>query len=95
MPSLPPFNERGFNLLVSYSISSSEQKSEAVVNAFAAADIDVFEKPTTLSDWLNIDVLEDTRWGSGDPYLGTEVWDHPVLITTEEIRIYTPTDERA
>lgn len=92
MSSLPSLNERDFNLVVSYSASGTERITDTVVNAFQAANIDVFEKPTTLSDWVNVDVLEDIRWTSGHSYFGTQIWDHHVVITAEEVRIYTSPD---
>jgi len=90
MSSLPLLNEKELHLLVSYSLSSGEEMHEAVVNAFHAANIDVFEKPTQLVDWVNADVFEAIQWTSDRPvYLSTRIWDHQVVITAEEVRIYT------
>lgn len=76
--------------LVSYSPSSGEEMSEAVVNAFLAANIDVFGKPTLLIDWINPDVFNALEWSSDRPlYLSTRIWDHQVVVTADEIRIYT------
>ncbi|WP_313691846.1 hypothetical protein [Halorarum halobium] len=64
--------------------------SEAIVNAFHAANVDVFEEPTRLADWVNTDVLNDLQWSSDGPlYLSTRIWDHQVVLTAEEVRIYT------
>lgn len=91
MSSLSPPNEDDLPLLVAYSPSSDEEMCEAVVNAFLAAGIDVFEKPTQLVDWINADVFDDLQWSSNRPlYLSTRIWDHRVVITADEIRIYTP-----
>lgn len=90
MRPLPLLNEGELSLLVSYSISSREEMSEAVVDAFLAANIDVFEKPTTLADWVNISVFEAIQWTSDRPvYLSTCIWNHLVVITAEQVRIYT------
>lgn len=90
MAHLPLLNEGDLHLLVSYSLSSEEEMSEAVVNAFHAANIDVFEKPTQLVDWINADVFNVLQWSSDRPlYLSTRIWDHQVVITAEEVRIYT------
>lgn len=90
MHPLPLLNEEKLDLLVSYSISSGEEMTEAVIDAFLAANIDVFERPTTLVDWVNVDVFEDIRWTSDRPvYLSTRIWDHQVVLTAEEVRIYT------
>lgn len=89
MNILPKLNEGDLNLLVSYSISSDEQLTEAVVNAFQAANIDVYGQPTFLIDWMNPDVFESIQWTSGAPvYFSTRIWDHRVVITAEEVRIY-------
>jgi len=93
MSPLPLLNEGELNLLVSYSLSRGEEMSEAVVDAFLAANIDVFEKPTTLADWVNVDVFEAIQWTSDRPvYLSTRIWDHQVVITADHVRIYTSTD---
>jgi len=93
MNHLPLLNEGELTLLVSYSLSSGEEISEAVVNAFLAANIDVFDEPTQLADWVNPEVFEAIQWNSDRPvYLSTRIWDHQVVITAEQVRIYTSTE---
>jgi hypothetical protein len=93
MVPLPHLNEEELNLLVSYSLSSGEEMSEAVVNAFLAANIHVFEKPTQLVDWVDPAVFDAIQWTSDRPlYLSTRIWDHQVVITAEQVRIYTSAD---
>lgn len=83
-------NEEDLNLLVSYSIDCGEGISEAIIEAFLVANIQVYDKPTQLADWINTDVFEDLQWSSDHPlYLCTLIWDQQVVITAEEIRIYT------
>lgn len=95
MPPLPLLNEGQLDLLVAYSISSDEEMSEAIIDAFLSANIDVFEKSTTLVDWVNVDVLEDIQWTSDRPlYLSTRIWNHQAVITAEEIRLYSNTGVR-
>lgn len=90
MAHLPLLNEGDLHILVAYSRSSGEEMSEAIVNAFDAANIDVFEQPTQLVDWINADAFDDLQWSSDRPlYLSTRIWDHQVVITAEEVRIYT------
>lgn len=90
MGPLPPLNEGELNHVASYSLSRGEEMSEAVVNAFEAAGIDVFNNPTQLNDWVDADVFESLHWTSDRPlYLSTQIWDHQVVITGEEVRIYT------
>ena len=90
MTSLPQLNEDDLDLLVSYSIEPVEEIGEAIVNAFLALNIDVFDKPTQLNDWINTDAFDDLSWSSERPlYLSTRIWDHQVVITGDEIRLYT------
>lgn len=90
MEHLSRLNEDDLRLLVAYSLSSEEEMIEAIVNAFHAANIDTFEKPTQLIHWINCDVFDVLQWTSDRPlYLSTRIWDHQVVITAEEVRIYT------
>ncbi|MFC7186620.1 hypothetical protein [Halorubrum yunnanense] len=90
MIALPPLDKEEFSLLVRKSIGSEEEIGEAVVDAFLAAGVDVYERPTTLANWINPDVFETLQWSSGRPlYLGMQIWDHRVVMTPEEVRIYT------
>lgn len=85
----PELNERDLGLLVQYSLGPDEEMAEAVVGAFIKAGVDVFSKPTTLVDWINPDVLKHLDWTPDGPlYLSTRIWDHRVVITAEEVRIY-------
>lgn len=89
MVPLPLLNEGQLNLVVSYSISSDEEMSEAVIDAFLAANVDVYERPSTLVDWINANVFEEIQWTSDRPlYLSTRIWNHQVVMTAEEVRIY-------
>lgn len=91
MDRLVPVSESDSDLLVVYSVDREEETCEAVVEAFQAANIDVFEKPTTIDDWLDADVFNDLTWPSDSPLLlRTQIWEHPVVITGEEVRIYGP-----
>jgi hypothetical protein len=91
MSPLPRLNEGELDLVVAYSPDSQEEMIEAVVNAFLAADVDVFEKPTALKDWVDPEILSTPQWSSRRSlYLCLRVWDHRVVITPDEVRIYTP-----
>ena len=90
MSALLPFDEEELSLIVRQSIDSDEEMGEAVVDAFLAAGVDVYERPTTLAEWIDPDVFETLQWSSGRPlYLCTQIWDHQVVMTPEEVRIYT------
>lgn len=91
MSPLPELNEDELGLVVAYARGRGEEMDQAIVKAFLAANIAVMEKPTTLVDWINPEVLDEIQWSTGRPiYLCTRIWDHRVVITAEEIRIYTP-----
>lgn len=93
MSPLPLLNEGDLGLFVRYSRESNEGMAEAVVNAFLAAEVDVYHQPTQLVDWINADVFERIEWRSDRPlYLCTRIWDHGVVITPEEVRIYRGPD---
>lgn len=89
MDTLPLLNEGDMSLLVRYSLEGDEEMTEAVVSAFLAADVDVYERSTQLVDWINAEVFENLEWTSDRPlYLCTRIWDHRVVMTPEEVRIY-------
>lgn len=93
MSPLPSLNEDDLSLFVRYSRESDEGMAEAVVNAFLAAEVNVYDRPTQLVDWINADVFENLDWRSDRPlYLCTRIWDHGVVITPEEVRIYRSPD---
>lgn len=90
MRSLPSLNVEELDLVVCYSLDNDESMAEAVVDAFLAANINVFNKSTQLADWVNTDVLENIQWSSDRPlHLWTRVWGQIVVITPEEVRIYS------
>ena len=90
MSALLPFDEEELSLIVRQSIDSDEEMGEAVVDAFLAAGVDVYERPTTLAEWIDPDVFETLQWSSSRPlYLGTLIWDHEVVITPDQVAIYT------
>lgn len=85
----PELNERDLNLLLRYSIESDEEMAEAVVNAFLAADLQIFERPTQFVDLLNVEVFDSIQWTDDRPlYICTRIWNHTVVLTPAEVRIY-------
>lgn len=78
------------DLLVSYTRSDGETMNEAILRAFLAVDIDVFEKDDTLHDWIDIDALNGFDWDSKPPHvIATRLWDYDVWISADKIEIYT------
>lgn len=89
MSTLPQLNT-GREKLASYSVDSEEEISEALVEAFLAANINAFNQASTLSDWVDVDALEAFREGTDCQFrISTQIWYHTVVITPEEITIYT------
>lgn len=85
----PLLLERDLDLLVRYSIDSGETVSEAIVCAFAILGVDVFERETRLQDWVDVGALEGFAWESARAlYVSTQIWDHQVVVTADDVRIY-------
>jgi hypothetical protein len=83
-------DDADLDLLVSCEIGSEDEITEVIVRAFEAVQIDVFDKPTVLDDWVDTDVFVDLNWDRDYPiYLSTIIWDHRVIIASEQIRIYS------
>lgn len=90
MPSLLPLNEENHETKASHSIDSGEELSDGIIYAFLSANVQVFDKPTLLNNWVDPVILEAIQRSPDSPhYLHTVIWDHQVVITSEEVRIYT------
>lgn len=77
------------NLLVSYKRDTDESITMAVLCAFYACNIDVFDQDSTLEDWISTDALEGFAWNSDCPHvITTRLWGYPVVISTNEVRIF-------
>ncbi|MFD1648009.1 PAS domain-containing protein [Haloarchaeobius litoreus] len=78
------------NLLVTYSRDADEPMSEAILNAFLALDIDIYEMDRTLQDWVDTDLLDGFDWHSARPLtIRTRLWGYSVELTVDAVRIYT------
>lgn len=77
------------DLLLVYAVDDTEQLTDAIVDAFLAGNVDVFDKPTCLSDWVDPGVFRYVeRSGDRELELTTRIWDHTVLVSADEVRIY-------
>ena len=77
------------DLLVTYSRDADEPMSESVLHAFLALDIDIFERDSTLQDWIDVDFLDEVDNLSVRPItITTRLWEYTVELTAGEIRIY-------
>lgn len=89
MVFVPQLQKRDMHLLTTYALSDTEEMCEAIVCAFQSADINVFEKPTELADWIDADAFDALQWSSKRPHLlSTRIWDHHVVLTGEAVCIY-------
>lgn len=90
MVSETMLNEKELDLLVSYDIEDGALHSEAVVDAFLAADVAVYEKSSSLEDWIDTDVIDTSIWTStrGPFYISAQIWGHRVVLTADRVRIY-------
>jgi hypothetical protein len=59
VPKAQYLNEGDLDRLVSLDQDPEQEISEAIVEAFGAAQIDVFAKPTVLYDWIDPDLVEE------------------------------------
>lgn len=77
------------DLLVAFSRDSDEVMSQSIIDAFLALDIDIFERETTLHDWINTDALDGLAWSSERPITHvTRIWGYKVALSDEVVRIY-------
>jgi len=78
------------DLLVAYSRGADEQMSESILHAFLALDMDIFERDSTLQDWIDVDFLDKVDSLSVRPItITTRLWGYTVELTASEIRIYS------
>lgn len=85
--TLPRLSEQQPPLLT-YQIEDGEPIYEAITEVFGAIGVEVYEEKTTIEDWTN--GLFDLRLlnSEGPHRVSTIIWDHPIVITPDEIRIY-------
>jgi len=76
--------------VVTYARDGEENGVDAIVSAFAKTPLDVdLAERDPLYEWIDLDALdalfESTR---DDVALSTIIWDHPVVITADDIEVY-------
>jgi predicted ATP-grasp superfamily ATP-dependent carboligase len=75
--------------LISYHVDEGDGVLEALIDAFNAIDVDVYEMETTVDDWTSSCPIETIDWDADEPYrISTVIWDHPTVVTSDEIRIF-------
>ncbi|WP_128905851.1 hypothetical protein [Halorubrum amylolyticum] len=88
MTPLRMLDEEQLDLRVSHSSGPKWRRSEAVVEAFRASDVDVEEEETTLHDWIRPDSLDGFDWSESPLFLCARIWERTVVVTADEVRIY-------
>lgn len=86
--TLPPLSKKP-PPLITYQIEDGETFFEAISEAFGAIGLDVYGQETAIADWtqdglIDLSVLDP----DGPVRVSTVIWDHPVVVTPDEIRIY-------
>ena len=76
--------------LAVYERGDDETLEMAIARAFGRVGIDVMERETPFHEMVNVDALRDLHEESRATPIRTTVtlYDHPVTITSEAVRIY-------
>ncbi|GAB6860330.1 hypothetical protein ACFR97_09700 [Haloplanus litoreus] len=76
--------------LAAYDRDDDETLEMAIAQAFGRVGIDVMERETPFHEMVNVDALRDLHEESRATPIRTTLtlYDHPVTITSEEVRIY-------
>jgi transcription antitermination factor NusA-like protein len=83
------FNFRDDNRVVTYSISPNEGVTEALLNAFYTANVDIDGGDEMLMDQIEADGLNRLiEESTQNVRVTTQLWDHTVVIRPEEVTIY-------
>lgn len=89
MDPLCMLDEDHLSLQVAHTSDPDCRRSEAIVRAFHKSDVDVTEKETTLYDWIRTDLLDGFDWAESPEFLCVRIWGRPVIVTANQVRIYT------
>lgn len=85
----PEHRRTDSGLLITYTPDADEPMSQAVLRAFFAIDIDIFEKEETLESQIRSDALNGFDWGTDCPHrLTTRLWGYGVEISGDKVRIF-------
>jgi len=88
MNELPGLDPDSDGPAVRYRVGVDEPLSVAVLEAFEALGVRIAATNSPLQDWIDADAL-DALGHSRRPFrLSTVVWGRPVVITSDEVRIY-------
>lgn len=77
------------SLLVTYSVEDPDRITDEIVDAFLAAQIDVFDRDERLQEQIATDALESFDWESNQSLqIHCELWDHRVVVTPDAVAVY-------
>lgn len=92
---LPALRQSDLDLLVTYSIGSEESIPVAITASFRAIGLNPTDQETVVEEWIDGDALDQLYRASGRHLrVSTNVWNHPVIITPEEIQIFDNQTDR-
>ena len=76
--------------VVTYARDGDENFVDAIVSAFATTPLDVdLSGRDPLYEWIDLDALDALFESARDDVaLSTIIWDHPVVITVDDIEVY-------
>ncbi|WP_251341408.1 hypothetical protein [Haloplanus halophilus] len=82
------------DVLATYEREGDETLEMAIARAFRRAGIDVMERDVPFHEMVDVDALRDLHRGPHPTPIRTTLvlYDHPVTITGEAVRVYAPTD---
>lgn len=93
MRGVPALQVDDAQLEVQYSIGSDESVIDGLLEAFSNTELAVTETETLLYEWVNTDALEALYEDQHRHVrLSMVLWNYPVVLTPEEIRIFEPVD---
>lgn len=75
--------------LITYQIGNDETMFEAITNAFRSIDFAPYQQDSTIEEYTKDCSVDLSDWDSENSCrLSTIIWDHPTVLTTDEIQIY-------
>ncbi|WP_372911540.1 HalOD1 output domain-containing protein [Salinigranum sp.] len=70
---------------------TDEQPSKSILHAFAELDVDLFGTEELLADVVDPDALDELlRTADGRIRASMVLWDHPVVVTSDVVRVFDP-----
>jgi len=82
--------------LVTYTRDTDEPMSQAILRTFCALNVDIFQKDDTLEEQIDSVALNGFDWRPDCPHrITTRLWGYRVVVSSEEVRIYSDSPDGA